>query len=121
MYTRSVPVAASWEEEAEARAHKKGQRDAQLSEANPTPLDTYEMSDSASKASVPDTRKPVIFSMNDIDAAAQVVSEDDDEPIDPEVAKRLRKKIDRHLLPLMMREFDLMSEATHRLMSNCQT
>lgn len=40
-----------------------------------------------------------------VDEAALVVSGTDEDEIDPEVADKLRRKIDRHILPLMMREF----------------
>lgn len=62
------------------------------------------MSDSASKGSVLEKKQQVIVSANDIDVAAGVIADDDDEPIDPEVARRLRRKIDLHILPLMMGE-----------------
>lgn len=39
-----------------------------------------------------------------VDEAALVVSGADEDEIDPEVADKLRRKIDRHILPLMMRE-----------------
>ena len=41
-----------------------------------------------------------------VDEAAMIASDDDSE-IDPEVADRLRRKIDRHIMPLMMSEFNM--------------
>lgn len=40
-----------------------------------------------------------------VDEAGLVVSSTDEDDVDPEVADKLRRKIDRHILPLMMREF----------------
>ena len=43
-----------------------------------------------------------VIRKDDADAIARTASVEDDEPIDPEVADKLRRKIDRHILPLMM-------------------
>lgn len=45
-------------------------------------------------------------SLSAVDEAAIVVSGEDDDDIDPEVADKLRRKIDKHILPLMMSKPD---------------
>lgn len=49
--------------------------------------------------------RPFVTSTGAIDDAAMLVVADDHDTVDPQAAEKLRKKIDLHLLPLMMREF----------------
>ena len=67
------------------------------------------MSTNASrKGSTSDNEKEFVTGRSTVDEAAMIASDDDSE-IDPEVADRLRRKIDRHIMPLMMSEFNMVS------------
>jgi hypothetical protein len=45
--------------------------------------------------------RSITVQARDIDTAAMVAGEGGAEDLDPKVAERLRRKIDKHLLPLM--------------------
>ncbi|KAF8637407.1 hypothetical protein AX17_002902 [Amanita inopinata Kibby_2008] len=59
------------------------------------------MDSSSEKSEKKDAHHGPVFQVQDVDVAAQLAAGYGDEPLDPQIAARLRRKIDLHLLPLM--------------------
>ena len=72
------------------------------------PPSAYDYSMGKNEIELEDGRdRSITVQVRDIDTAAMVAGEGAAEDLDPKVAEKLRRKIDRHLLPLMCCTFVL--------------